>query len=172
MDNGLLTAFVAVTSIAVVIQAGILVALFVSVRKSSARALAIAEQVQTRAIPALESAQAILNDAGPKLQTITSNLVEVTTTLKTEVERADLTVADLLDRTRLQIIRADEIVSRAMDKVEETTELVQHSVISPVRQVSAIIQGLTAGIGAFIGRRARGNANQQDPAEQDEELFI
>ncbi|MBI2677805.1 MAG: hypothetical protein HYX28_03395 [Candidatus Koribacter versatilis] len=170
MDSNLLTFFVAVTSIAVVIQAGILVALFLTMRNRSARALAMIEQVQSRALPALESAQAILADAGPKVQTITSNLVDVTTTLKTEVERADLTVADLLDRTRLQIIRADELVSRAMDKVEETTELVQHSVISPVRQISAIIQGLTAGLGSFLGRRTRGP--QADAAEQDEELFI
>lgn len=169
MDSNLLTLFVAVTSIAVVIQAGILVALFVTMRKSSARTLAIAESVQARVIPALESAQAILNDTGPKLQTITSNLVEVSTTLRSEVERADLTVADLLDRTRLQIIRADEMVSRALDRVEETTELVQHSVIGPVRQISAIIQGLTAGFGTFFGRRMR---TDEDGAEQDEELFI
>jgi hypothetical protein len=170
MDQGLLTAFVAVTSIAVVIQAGILVALYISVKKSSDRALAIAEQVQTKAMPALDNAQAILADAGPKIQTITANLVDVTTTLKSEVERADLTVADMLDRTRLQIIRADELVSRAMDKVEETTEMVQHSVISPVRQVSAVIQGVTAGFNAlFGGRRGR---QQGDGAEQDEELFI
>jgi ElaB/YqjD/DUF883 family membrane-anchored ribosome-binding protein len=170
MDQGLLTLFIAVTSIAVVIQAGILVALYVSVKKSSDKALAIAEQVQAKALPALDNAQAILDDAKPKIQTITSNLVEVTTSLKDQVERADLTVADLLDRTRLQIIRADEMVSRAMDKVEETTELVQHSVISPVKQVSAIIQGVTAGIGAFMGRRQRRNA--ESAAEQDEELFI
>ena len=170
MDQGLLTLFIAVTSIAVVIQAGILVALYVSVKKSSDKALALAEQMNAKAIPALENAQAILDDAKPKIQTITSNLVDVTTNLKEQVERADLTVADLLDRTRLQIIRADEMVSRAMDKVEETTELVQHSVISPVKQVSAIIQGVTAGIGAFMGRRARRNA--ESAAEQDEELFI
>ena len=170
MDSNLLTLFVAVTSIAVVIQAAILVALFLTMRNRSARALAIAEQVQARAIPALESAQAILADAGPKIQIITNNLVAVTGTLKTEVERVDLTVADLLDRTRLQIIRADELVSRAMDRVEETTELVQHSVISPVRQVSAIIQGLTAGLGAFFGKRMR--TSEDGAAEQDEELFI
>ncbi len=170
MDQGLLTLFIAVTSIAVVIQAGILVALYVSVKKSSDKALALAEQMNAKAMPAIENAQAILEDAKPKIQTITSNLVDVTTNLKEQVERADLTVADLLDRTRLQIIRADEMVSRAMDKVEETTELVQHSVISPVRQVSAIVQGVTAGFNAlFGGRRMR---QQGDGAEQDEELFI
>ena len=171
MDSNLLTFFVAVTSIAVVIQAAILVALFLTMRNRSARMLAIAEQVQARAIPTLESAQAILLDTGPKLQVITSNLVDVTSTLKTEVERVDLTVADLLDRTRLQIIRADELVSRAMDRVEETTELVQHSVISPIRQVSAIITGLTAGVGAFFGKRMR-TSEDGATSEQDEELFI
>lgn len=169
MDPQLMTLFIAITSVAVVIQAGILVALFISLRKTSARMMVMAEQVQSRAVPALESAQTILADTGPKLQTITSNLVEVTTTLKSQVERADVTVADMLDRTRLQIIRADELVSRAMDRVEETTEMVQHSVISPVRQISAIIQGVTAGVGAFFGKRMRGD---QESAEQDEELFI
>jgi hypothetical protein len=169
MDPQLMTLFIAVTSIAVVIQAGILVALFVSMRKTSARMMVMAEQVQSRAVPALESAQAILADTGPKLQTITANLVDLTGTLKSQVERADLTVADMLDRTRLQIIRADELVSRAMDRVEETTEMVQHSVISPVRQISAIIQGVTAGVGAFFGKRMRPD---QEGAEQDEELFI
>ena len=169
MDPQLLTLFIAVTSIAVVIQAGILVALFVSLRKTSARMMVMADQVQQRAVPALESAQTILSDTGPKLQVITANLVEVTTTLKGQVERADITVADMLDRTRLQIIRADELVSRAMDRVEETTDMVQHSVISPVRQISAIIQGLTAGVNAFFGKRGR---NDQETAEQDEELFI
>ena len=171
MDSGLLTAFIAVTSIAVIIQAGILVALYVSVKKSSDKALAIAEQVQAKAMPALDNAHAILDDAKPKIQTITSNLVEVTTSLKSHGDRADLTVADLLDRTRLQIIRADEMVSRALDKVEETSELVEHSVISPVKQVSAIIQGVTAGIGAFMGRRQR-RQRDAEGAEQDEELFI
>lgn len=164
-----MTLFIAVTAIAVVIQAAILVALFFTMRTTSARMMVVAEQVQSRAIPALESAQAILADTGPKLQTITSNLVEVTSSLKTQVERADLTVADLLDRTRLQVIRADELVSRAMDRVEETTEMVQHSVISPVRQISAIIQGVTAGVGAFFGKRMR---TDQEGAQQDEELFI
>lgn len=169
MDSQMLTIFVAVTSIAVVIQAGILVALFLTMRDRSARILAIADEVQKRALPALDSAQAILADAGPKLQTITSNLAEVSETLKSQVGRMDVTVNDLLDRTRLQIIRADEMVSRAMDKVEETTELVQHSVISPVRQASAVIQGVTAGVAAFFGRKLR---QGRDGAEQDEELFI
>jgi len=56
-----------------------------------------------------------------------------------------------------------------MDRVEETTDVVHRSVISPVRQMAGLVSGLTTGIGAFFGRRA-GNGN--DEATQDEEMFI
>ena len=172
MDNGLLTAFVVITGIAVVIQMGILVALFLSFKKSSERMESLAGEVRTKALPALESAQEILADAKPKVAVITTNLVDVTTTLKSQIERLDLTVTDVVDRTRLQIIRADEMVSRAMDKVEETGDLVNHSVISPIRRVVGIVEGLTTGLNAFLGRKRSSRAPGRERVEQDEEMFI
>ena len=53
-----------------------------------------------------------------------------------EIERLDATVNDIVDRTRLQVIRADELVNRTMDRVEETTEMVHRTVVSPIRQLS------------------------------------
>ena len=50
-----LTTFVAVTALAVVIQTGILVALFVSVRKTSAQVLTLASSIESKAIPALDA---------------------------------------------------------------------------------------------------------------------
>jgi hypothetical protein len=79
----------------------------------------------------------------------------------------DATVNDILDRTRLHVIRADELVTRTMDRVEETTDMVHHTVISPVRQVAGIVQGLTAGLATLLGRRTRDRAG----VPQDE-MFI
>jgi len=78
-------------------------------------------------------------------------------------------VSDAVDRTRLQIIRADDLVTRTMDRVEETTDVVHKTVISPVRQMAGIVTGLTTGIGAFFGRRA---GQQPEDSPQDEEMFI
>ncbi len=173
MENLLIT-FIVITGLAVVIQMCILAALYLSFKKSSERMEKLATEMQTRAIPALESAQEILADAKPKVAVISTNLVEITTTLKGQIERMDLTVTDVVDRTRLQIIRADEMVSRAMDKVEETGDLVQHSVISPIRRVVGIVEGLTTGLNAFFGmrRRATGRPAPREGATQDEEMFI
>jgi len=164
-----LQAFIYVAAAAIVLQVFLLLALVLVIRKAGERVSSLAEKVEDRAVPLLETAEKVLADSRGKLETITSNLVTVTTTLKNQVERLDLTVTDMVDRTRLQVIRADEIVSRTLDRVEETSELVQHTVVSPVRQLSGILQGLSVGIGTFIGRN---RAGRRAGVPQDEELFI
>lgn len=54
-----------------------------------------------------------------------------------------------------------------MDRVEETTDIVHHTVISPVRQIAAVVQGFTAGLGTLMGRRARNHSGQPQ-----DEMFI
>jgi len=80
----------------------------------------------------------------------------------------------VVDRARLQIIRADELLSRTLDRVEETSEMVHNTVISPVRQFSGLIQGVTAGIEFLLGHRVRRNGGSREgrrPVPQDE-MFI
>ena len=62
----------------------------------------------------------------------------------------ETTLNDLLDRARLQVIRADDMVTRAMDQLEETTEKVAHTVTSPVKHASGIVHGISTGVGTFF----------------------
>jgi len=174
MTDNLMVWFVAFTGAAVLLQAGILAALYLSVRKSSSRMEALAEEVKTKALPTLETAQTMLSDLRPKLQVIADNLLETTTSVRAQVQRMDATVTDAADRARLQIIRADELVSRTLDRVEETSDMVQRTVVSPVKQFSGLIQGVTAGIEFLLGslgRRNGGSRGARRPVPQDE-MFI
>jgi len=163
--------FIYATAAAVVLQMFILLALLISMRRASSRLEALATEVHGRAMPILAATDAILTNSKQNLETITANLAETTTMLKGQIERVDVTVTDIVDRTRLQVIRADEMISRTLDRVEETTEIVQHTVVSPVRQISGIVQGLSVGIGAFLGQQRR-RRRRNGAAGQDEELFI
>ncbi|HEX9121238.1 MAG TPA: hypothetical protein VF840_11935 [Terriglobales bacterium] len=153
--------------VALALQIGILLAILLTVQKSSARMQALAEEVQRRALPTLDAAQSLLTTTKPKIEEMIANAAATTATIKGQVERLDATVSDVIDRTRLHVIRADELVTRTMDRVEETTELVHHTVISPVRQAAGLVQGLTAGLGALLGRRTRSHAGQPR-----DEMFI
>jgi len=172
MDN-LTPLFIALTGAAVALQAGILTAMYLAMRKSSAQVEALALEVRTKALPALETAQAILTELRPKLQTIADNLAETTTSVRTQVQRMDATVNDVVDRARLQVIRADDLLSRTLDRVEETSEMVHETVVSPVRQFAGLIQGVTAGIEFLMGGRGRRNGVSREgrlPVPQDEKF--
>jgi len=173
MEN-LIPLFVALTGAAVVLQALILLALYLAVRKSTSRMEALATEVKTKSLPTLETAQAMLVELRPKLQTITDNLTETTTLVRAQMQRVDATVNDAVDRGRLQIIRADELLTRTLDRVEHTSEVVHKTVVSPVRQVSGLVQGITAGVEFLLGNRSRRNGGSREvrrPVPQDE-MFI
>jgi hypothetical protein len=166
--------FIALTGAAVVLQACILAAMYLALRKSSARMEAIAAEVKGKVLPILEQSQSVLTEISPKLQIIADNLQESTIVMRAQVERVDATVNDVVDRARLQVIRADELLSRTMDRVEQTTDMVHRTVVSPVRQVSGLVQGITAGIEFLLGNRGRRNGHGREarrPVPQDE-MFI
>jgi hypothetical protein len=61
--------FIAVTGAAVVLQAGILVALYLAVRKTTTRMEALADEVKTKAVPTLDTAHAMLTELRPEAAT-------------------------------------------------------------------------------------------------------
>ena len=160
--------FIACTAAAVVIQAGILVAMYLAVRQSAARMEALVTEVRTKILPAAEIAHSMLLEFRPHLQTLVTNVSESSILVRAQIERLDATVNDAIDRTRLQVIRADELLNRTLDRVESTTDMVHKTVVSPVRQLSGLVQGIASGLEFLIGGRRKRNGV---PVPQDE-MFI
>lgn len=172
MDDKL-TIFIALTGIAVLLQAGVLLAMYLAMRKTTNDLQALASEVRTRVMPSIDQAHQIITDLRPKLDVIAENVRDTSTTVKAQVQRLDATVNDMVDRARLQVIRADELLTRTLDRVEHTSEVVQKTVVSPVRQISGLMQGITVGLEfLFAGRRRNGGGRgERRPVPQDE-MFI
>ena len=169
-----LTVFIALTGIAVFLQAGVLMAMYFAMRKSGERMEALASEVKTKVMPTVERAQQMMTEMGPQLEVIVDNIEGATTVIRSQIERVDATVTDAMDRARLQIIRGDELLTRTMDRVEYTSEIVQKTVVSPVRQLSGLMQGITVGLEFLFGGRNRRNGGSREerrPVPQDE-MFI
>jgi hypothetical protein len=172
MEN-LTPLFIALTGIAVGLQAVVLLAMYVAMRKSGERMESLAAEVKTKVFPAVAEAQSLLADVRPRLEIITDNLQESTTLLRDQVKRVDATVTDVIDRGRLQIIRADELLSRTMDRVEQTSEIVHKTVISPARQLSGLMEGISVGLEfLFSGRGRRNNGREERRPVPQDEMFI
>jgi hypothetical protein len=170
MTDTHLSYFIAATTFAVVIQAGILIALYLAVRKSTARMEALATEFKEKALPTMETAQSMITELRPKIEALTTNVSESSTLVRNQLTRLDATLTDVLDRTRLQVIRADELLNRTMDKVEETSEVVHKTVVSPLRQVSGLMSAISTGVEVFLGQKRRQPKNGMGVPQ--DEMFI
>jgi hypothetical protein len=169
-----LTVFIALTGLAVALQAGVLLAMYLAMRKSGERMEALAAEIKTKLMPTVEQAHEMLTEFRPRMSVIAENLEESTIVMRGQIERIDATVNDVVDRARLQVIRADDLLSRTLDRVEQTSDMVHSTVISPVRQLSALMQGITVGLEFLFGSRGRRNGSGREerrPVPQDE-MFI
>jgi hypothetical protein len=78
-------------------------------------------------------------------------------------------VNDTTEVVQTQLARLDSATRDVVERVNATAQVLQDSVIRPVREVAAIAKGVGRGIEALFLRRQRPTVDQ---AHQDEELFI
>ena len=166
--SGWLEAFIVVATIAIVIQMGVLLAMFVSIRKAIEQFTRIGNEFQDRMGPILMRVSRILDDSEDRIHSIMSDASEITRVARNQAQRADRVVTEALDRLRAQVVRADHVVTGTLELVEEAGTKFRTTVWGPIQQFSAILKGVKAGID-FV--RSRGKRSAADVTE-DEELFI
>ena len=170
MNSTALTVFIAITAAAVVLQALTLLGIYLTARERSAKMEAVVFDFQRRLTPLIENARDILADATPKMKEATSDLAEVSATLKSQASTLGETAVEMAIRARNKVVQADEMLTRTLERVERTTGAVQNSVLSPVRRVNGILQGLSVGIGAFLNQKREVRNERRNP--NDEGMFI
>lgn len=167
--SGWLEAFIVVATIAIVIQMAILLAMFLQVRTAIGAFTRIAEQLQARMDPILLRTNRILEDSEERISSIMGDGAEIARLARGQAQKVDRVFTDMVERLRIQVVRADHILTGALEVIEETGSTFRSKVWKPVHQASAVLKGIKAGL-EFIrsGRRSE----TSDAAAQDEELFI
>jgi len=167
--EGLLTLFVIVTAVAVVIQVVILYAVTRALTQLVRSVVQIQAGIEADLHPLMRSLNALAAGAQEPTRTILGNLSEITTLLRQRAASADAVVADLLDRAQSEIVRADELFSAMLAKMERAADAVERGVLGPVREVSAVLAGVRRGLEFFLGRR---RAAKSAGAQSEDDLFI
>lgn len=170
MDNHIITVFVVVAAVAIVVQMGILLALYMALRRTSERMEGIAGRLEQQATPILATTAAILDDSKPKIAEITTNLAEISVSLRSHTDQIGSAATEIAERARMQAARLDEFVSSAAHKVEVTTDLLQDKIFSPMRRVRSFVTALNAGLSFFKSNRPRRTKSSGEV--EDEEMFI
>ena len=155
--------------LAVLMQAGAMVGIWLTVRKFPEQIEGIRADVKQRLDPLTQSVTEIVANSRDPLRTITTNLAEISQLLQTRSKDVDTMVADLVEKSRGQVQRLDQLVTGVVEKVENTATVVQRQVLVPVQEISAVIHGIRSGLEFLFARR---RASSVTEATQDEQLFI
>jgi hypothetical protein len=164
-----LAAFIVIAAVAIVMQAAILVAMFLQVRETTRQMTRIAQDLQMRVDPILVRVNRILDDSQDRISSIMRDAAEMTHIARGQAQKVDRVFTEAVERLRVQVVRADQIVTGALEVIEDTGTRVRRTLWGPVRKASAFLQGLKVGLD-FI--RSGQRRSQERSTTQDEELFI
>jgi len=167
--SGWVEAFIVIAAVAIVTQTLILAVMALQMKTAIERFNRIATDLQSKIDPILVRTSRILEDSEDRIASIMGDAAEITRVARGSAQKIDRVFTEAVERLRIQVIRADQILTGAMEVLEDTGTRFRKSLWEPVQQASAILKGLKVGLYFLRGQR---RGSQSESARQDEELFI
>jgi len=164
--------FVVVTAAAVVLQAVILIALFIQLRRTAARVEQSTVDLQARLTPILTRVEVLVEDLSPRISGIVADASEITRLTRGQAQRADRILSEALERLRLQVVHVDQIVTGTMEAVEEAGSKLRKTIWGPIIRATALVRGIQTGLEFFRAAR-QGREPAEPPSDRrDEGMFV
>jgi hypothetical protein len=173
MDNQvLLIIFVGLTGVAVLIQACVLIGIFVSLQKTAKSVLLVTEDLKATVVPMIHSTRELMERMGPQLVTVTSDLAELTQGLRKESASVRVSVSEIMERVNKQTAHLDSMMTSGLNSVERASVVLESAVAAPVRQINGIFAAVKAVIETY--RHVDPRAPQRKPTHSaaDKDMFI
>jgi len=183
--NRLIMIFIGIIAVAI---AGVAIVLMIAGFKAlkTIKELGVAAQeFKGKILPLIDEAthvskisRQLIEDAGPKVKTITENLartsatlVDVSHTAKSAVQKIEMTVDDANQRAQRQVARVDGMVSSALTTTSEIVDSINHGIRVPAQKIAAaatqakyFAEGLMAKIKTMAANSPfGGHENHHDP---------
>jgi hypothetical protein len=164
--------FSIVAAIALVVQVGILIGLFLQLKRTTESINRMVNDLHTRMGPILTRTQILLDDTQPKITSLVDDASHVVYLARVQAQKMDKIFTEASDRLRGQLVRADRILSGTLEAVEDAGTQVRRSFLGPVQKVSAIVHGIKIGLDVLRSRRSHSESSGDGLEQQEDELFI
>ena len=170
LDNEtLLLAFVAVTGLAVLLQALILLAIFLTVRKAASSVREQAEDMRSAVMPIVYNTRELMTRLAPKIEGTVDDLADIARGLKAQSAEMQSTVDEITGVMRRQTNRIDDKVTNVLNGVDKIGSFVAEVVSRPVRQVSGLLASIKAIVEAL---RAPAPEPRGTRSSWDKDMFV
>jgi hypothetical protein len=180
INSRLLMWFVGIATLAIVVQALILLGMAIGGMKIAKDLMKIVEEARAKAMPLIDTTQTLVKDLTPQIKQITNKVeliagkvdviagrVEVMSGVAVEkvnefsptisaaretVDQANQTVRDANRKTHEQVMRVNEMITSVLDSMVRASAVLQRGMGWPGREASGLVNGFKAGFETLLGK--------------------
>jgi ABC-type transporter Mla subunit MlaD len=146
----LLVIFIAVSALSLLLQAGLMVGIAVTARRTQRKVDGLVDDMRTHALPVILSSRTMLDDLAPKIKAISANLTESSHSVRSAADEIHQVVGDVAARTRTQAAHVENMVGGTLDHITEAGNTLQHGLSIPLRQLNGVLNGIRAGVNVIF----------------------
>jgi hypothetical protein len=160
----IIAVFVLVAAVALCIQAAFLRGVYKTAKLLEQKVVPLVPKVDSL----VEATRATVEQSRKQIGEITTRATEILDSTKSQLAKIDEVVSDATTRAKVQIERVEMVLDDTISRVHETVAVLHNGVMKPLRQLN----GFSAAIRAIIRHILRGGRPSVAQVTSDEEMFI
>lgn len=174
----LLTIFVPLTGLAVLLQASVLLGIFLTVRKAVSKAREEGGEFRGKLEPVLDtmkelmeitkgllaSSQGLIAKLGPRLESAAVEMDAMVQDLHAQASRLQASIDEVALKARHQADRVDGMATSLLNGLERLGSFVNEAVAVPIRQINGVVAAAKAVVETLSAPAPRGARNAAPPA--------
>ena len=152
-----LVIFVGVIAFCSLVQFVVLFAAGLGMLKAWKHVSVLMADFKQKSMPIIGNVNRIVEDATPKVKTVTDNFAETSTVIRRQVAdfnstltETNQTLKEANRKTQAQVARVDGMVASTLTSAGDIASTIQQGIRTPVREVAGLVNGLKAGLDVFF----------------------
>jgi len=137
-------ALIALVALAMLVQAIVLFAAFIAMRKAARAMDEKLEAFSSSVTPLIDNTRALVTRLTPKIEETANDLAALTHSLRVQTADVQYAASEMIARARIQAGRLDAMLSHVLDTLDRTGHFMTDAVNKPIRQFSAILASVKA----------------------------
>jgi hypothetical protein len=157
-------------ALAMLVQAIVMLAAFLFVRKTATSLLRQLEETHAVVMPLFNTTRDLVTRVAPKIEQTSNDLAAITHSLRDRTADVQFATTEIIARARTQASRLDKMITNFLNTVDRASSYVTDTVSKPVRQLSAILASVKAVIESL--RNMNPAPRSQPSASRDHDMFV
>lgn len=145
IDNQTLQlALFALVALALMVQAVVLLATFIAMRKAVKSIDEKLEEVRSTVMPLIETSRNLFTRLAPRIESTSADLAAVAHSLRTQTAEMQVATTEIVARARKQAGRVDSMMTDVLNALDRAGSFMAETINRPIRQASALLASARA----------------------------